>query len=217
MLAGGITASFLVGCEREEQNIILSSDYEIIGSENARITFLTPIEQAKDFPLVTLNNLPTITPGQEIDLTKLSQNQQNFPEGRVINNFAFVRNAKNNFLGVVFDFVEGTKFGRLYDTTESSPWPAFIFLINDYSGGIIATSRYTGRKHEEEPHFLKNLWTEFPVIPERITGLEFIIHLNARLLKVDNKELPDFSLPYRFLIKIEPRKNPDQSPEPLPA
>lgn len=211
--AAGLAAAAVLGCGEEKQDLNLALDYAIIDEYNLEEVASTVREKSTNFKLLKVFELPELGRGRGFSIPGLGQDQQKLLKSYGIDLFALVKNSNDNLLGITVSFIDDVQFSTPFNDPEGTPWPAFIFVRGNNPDGIITTYRYQSIPPRLQTGPLKNLWAEFPLEPADIVNSEFIVHFNARLFNLKGKDLPSFSLPYRFLIEsIKPSEEQPQTP-----
>src|SRR3989344_53336 len=125
-----------------------------------------------------------------------------------IETFQFVRylsKGEAEDLALVLRFGDNVKFGRAFQQNpDITPiWPAVIFGTEENIFSAASVSEFitipnNRRQNPPLEHFLGS----FPRQAVRY-GQEFIIQFNAGVFNVRGKELPSFSLPFRFILESD--------------
>lgn len=112
-----------------------------------------------------------------------------------IENFVVGKNIQNDNLTFNLQFNPGAKAGSLYQS-GNMPKPLFIFVEDDSKIPDIEALFGFFPTKEQTRYFM----AEFNLPISSLTGKSFSIHLNAKLITLNGRERPAFTIPYRFIL-----------------
>lgn len=204
----GLVAAAVFGSCREDQSLSnLAINYEIIDEKNKEqidLVLKTIKASSSNFPTYALNKLPPVSPNVPFKIPSLLREDQRKSLANFgIKDFAFVQETQNNHLAIITIFHDGVKLGKAFKPDPIPYSPSFIFFIDENLQGHSTISKYELQAPREHPEYVRQLWLDFPLYPKSLAGITFIVHFNAQLLTYRNRDLPSFSLPYRFIIRAD--------------
>lgn len=191
----------------------LDPNYSLINTRNIDEVYRRVREKATNYPLMTLDNIPLVPLGSQLEGFKDVNSYDVNLDQYGIQSFSFLRmeiNRQRN-PAILVRFFENVKLGEpFYANPKGTPYPAFIFILDEKVERYKGPAGYLLEPAERKSDLpLKYCLIFFPEISKGNEDTKFVIHFNAGLLNVHGVDLPAFSLPVQFLI---PRKTP-----PLPA
>ncbi|MBI2327339.1 hypothetical protein HYU92_03365 [Candidatus Curtissbacteria bacterium] len=190
--------TLLYACSSNEEEFL----YDPITPDNLNLVENSIKGQLPRFPVISFKQAFTETPNTVINTPKFQEIQEKY---RIAGVAIGAIHPQNNLTTMLY-FTEDISIGSFFAPSKNKTTlpPVFMFL-EDESKILEVTSRHEWKGSSESS--VRALFSEFNVNPESLINRKFVLQLNSRLLRIDGRDMPALTIPFRFVIQPAEKGN----------